>query len=72
MSRSDINTLSVEERITLMEELWASFERDRIEYPAPAWHQEVLTQRVRREEKCFIPFEKAKIMLKNHNVIQLI
>ena len=60
MTRSDINTLSVEERISLMEELWASFERDRIEYPTPAWHREVLTQRMQREEKRFVPFEKAK------------
>ncbi len=60
MSRSDINAMTVEERISLMEELWASFERDHIEYPTPSWHQEVLMQRMQREEKRFVPFEKAK------------
>ena len=58
MSRNDIANMSVEERVALMEELWASFNHDDLEYPVPAWHEKVLEQRA--QKKNFIPFEEAK------------
>ena len=60
MSKNDIVHMSAEERVALMEELWASFDRDNLEYPVPAWHEEVLAQRAHRDKSNFIPFEEAK------------
>ena len=58
MSKNEIAKMSVEERIALMEELWASFDRDDLEYPVPAWHEKILEER--SQQKKFIPFEEAK------------
>ena len=60
MSRNEISKMTVEERVALMEELWASFDRDDLEYPVPTWHEEVLKQRAQQEDNTFIPFEKVK------------
>ena len=60
MSKNNIANMSIEERVALMEELWASFDRDSLEYPVPAWHEEVLQQRMQQEEKNFIPLDKVK------------
>ena len=60
MSKSDIANMSVEERIALMGELWASFDHDGLEYPVPVWHEEVLEERMQQEENNFIPFDKVK------------
>ena len=60
MSKNDIVHMSAKERLALMEELWASFERDNLEYPVPAWHEEVLKQRAQKNTSNFIPFEEAK------------
>ena len=62
MSRNDIENMSAEERIVLMEELWASFDRDDLEYPVPAWHKEILEERANSND--FVPFEKAKEQLR--------
>lgn len=60
MSRNDISKMSVEERVALMEELWASFDRDDLEYPVPAWHAKVLKERANQDESHFIPLEEVK------------
>ena len=60
MSRNDIANMSVEERVALMEELWASFDRDNLEHPVPAWHEEILTQREKQTHHHFIPLEEVK------------
>ncbi len=60
MSKNNIADMSVEERVALMEELWASFDRDGLEYPVPDWHKDVLSQRANSTDKQFIPFEEAK------------
>ncbi len=60
MSRNEIAKMSVEERVALMEELWASFDRDSLEYPVPAWHKEVLKERANKDNSYFIPFGEAK------------
>lgn len=44
MSRNDIAKMSVEEHVALMEELWASFDRDALEYPVPVWHKKILEE----------------------------
>jgi hypothetical protein len=63
MSRNEIAKMSVEERVALMEELWASFDRDELEYPAPAWHEEILHERTQADSADFVPFEEAKASL---------
>jgi len=60
MSNNEISQMSVEERVALMEALWESFDRDRLEYPTPAWHEEVLKQRAQKDDSHFIPLEKVK------------
>jgi len=60
MSRNEISKMSVSERVALMEELWASFDRDDLEYPVPHWHEKVLEERVNSKDEDFIPFEEAK------------
>jgi len=39
MSRNEIAKMSVEESVALMEELWASFDRNSLEYPVPDWYE---------------------------------
>jgi len=60
MSRNDIENMSAKERIALMEEIWASFDRDDLEYPVPQWHKEVLAQRAKSKEKDFISLAELK------------
>jgi hypothetical protein len=60
MSRNEIAKMSVEERVALMEELWASFDRDDLEYPVPAWHEEVLNERAKKDDTHFMSFEEVK------------
>ena len=63
MSGNDIENMSAKERIALMEEIWASFDRDGLEYPVPVWHKQVLKERANSKRDKFIPFEKAKEQL---------
>ena len=60
MSRNEISKMTVEERVALMEELWASFDRDGFEYPVPAWHEEVLNERAKKDDSHFMSFEEVK------------
>ena len=60
MSRNEIDNMSVEERVALMEELWASFDRDNLEYPIPSWHEKVLKDREDKDESQFISFDEVK------------
>jgi len=59
MSQNDIAKMSVEERVALMEALWASFD-DGEAYPVPQWHEEILKQRAAYKEEDLIPFSEAK------------
>jgi hypothetical protein len=52
--------MSVQERLALMEELWASFDRDALEYPVPRWHEEILNRRQVRDNVRIESFEDAK------------
>jgi putative addiction module component (TIGR02574 family) len=60
MSQNEISKMSVKERIALMEELWASFERDGLDYPVPAWHEELLNERAKKDDSHFLSFDKVK------------
>ncbi len=60
MSRNEIAKMSVEERVALMEDLWASFDRDNLEYPVPMWHEEVLKERADSKEEEFISLPEVK------------
>jgi len=60
MSRNEIANMTVEERVALMEELWASFDRDGLEYPVPAWHEEILNERAKKDDSHFLPFDEVK------------
>lgn len=60
MSRNEIAKMSVEERVALMEDLWASFDRDDLEYPVPAWHEKVLEERVNSKDEDFISLAEVK------------
>jgi len=60
MSRNEISKMSVEERVALMEELWASFDRDNLEYPIPEWHEKVLEERANSKDEDFISLFELK------------
>jgi hypothetical protein len=60
MSNNDIANMSILERVSLMEELWSSFEKDGLEYPTPKWHEEILNQRASKDSSHFISFDEAK------------
>jgi len=65
MSRNEIAKMTVAERIALMEELWASFDRDGLEYPAPKWHEKVLNERANSKDDDFLPLEEVKKYLQS-------
>ncbi len=58
-----LDQMSVEEKLQLMEVIWADLARNPDDIPSPAWHKEVLDECLRRaesgEEK-FIDFEEMK------------
>jgi len=60
MSRNDIAKMSVEERVALMEELWASFDRDSLEYPVPVWHKKILEERADSRDEDFISLDEVR------------
>lgn len=45
MSISEINKMSVEERLTAMEQIWDSQCHEVVEPESPSWHEEVLNER---------------------------
>ncbi|HIP28894.1 MAG TPA: hypothetical protein EYG82_06950 [Sulfurovum sp.] len=65
MSRNEIAKMTVAERVALMEELWASFDRDDLEYPTPAWHEKVLEERATSKDEDFISFAEVKKSLQS-------
>jgi hypothetical protein len=60
MSSNDIAKMSIAERVSLMEELWASFEKDDLQYPTPKWHKDILEQREQKDNSHFLSFDDAK------------
>jgi putative addiction module component (TIGR02574 family) len=51
MSLHDLKQMSVNERIYLMEQLWASFQYDDHKIDSPTWHKEILSDRKERYKK---------------------
>ena len=48
---SELERMSVTERLQAMDQLWDSLIRDGDEIPSPDWHQEVLTDRKARAQR---------------------
>ena len=48
---SEINKMSVTERLQVMEQLWDTLCRDATELPSPQWHGDVLADRKERAER---------------------
>ena len=48
---SQIERMSVTERLQVMDQLWDSLNRNGDEIPSPEWHQEVLTDRKARAQR---------------------
>ena len=51
MSISDINSMSVAQKMYLMEQLWDSFKQNETQLASPAWHEEVLKSRKERYKR---------------------
>ena len=51
MSINDINSMSIAERMYLMEQLWDSFKQNEDDLASPAWHETVLKERKERYER---------------------
>jgi len=64
---SQIERMSVTERLRMMEQLWESLCREAPELPSPAWHREVLAkrkERAKRGEAKFLTLEQLKARLR--------
>ncbi|HXQ70246.1 MAG TPA: addiction module protein [Pyrinomonadaceae bacterium] len=48
---SEIEMMSVPERLRVMDQLWASLNRCGDEIPSPDWHQDVLAERKARAQR---------------------
>jgi len=48
---SQIESMSVAERLQAMDQLWDSLNRDGDEIPSPDWHQDVLADRKARAQR---------------------
>jgi len=47
MSISEINKMTVQERLTVMEQIWDSLCHEKEELPSPQWHEQVVEERKR-------------------------
>ena len=50
LSKSEIKSMSLTERLQAMELLWRSFSDSEDEVPSPDWHGEVLSERLAKVE----------------------
>ena len=67
MSALEIQQLPREEKLRLMEALWADLSRDEAEVESPAWHADALretAERVARREEKVLDWERAKAELR--------
>ncbi|WP_456429258.1 addiction module protein [Nitratifractor sp.] len=53
MSVEELEKLSVDERLRMMEALWESLERTPEALDAPDWHREILEKRVSKNGKLY-------------------
>jgi len=67
MSTLEIQQLPRQEKLRLMEALWADLSRDEAEVESPAWHADALretAERVARGEEKVLDWEQAKTKLR--------
>ncbi len=50
MNIAEINSMSSSERLETMERIWDALCHDAVEPSSPAWHEDVLNERLRRIE----------------------
>ena len=50
MSMSDINKMSIAQKLYLMEQLWDSLRQEENDLTSPAWHKNLLEERRQRYE----------------------
>lgn len=67
MSAFEIQQLPRQEKLKLMETLWADLSRDEAELESPAWHADALREtaaRRERGEETLLDWEEAKAKLR--------
>ena len=65
---SQIDRMSVTERLQAMDQLWDSLTRDSDEIPSPEWHQDVLAERKARAQRGdarFLTLDQLRSRLRN-------
>ncbi len=65
---SDIERMSVTERLRAMDQLWDSLTRDGDERPSPDWHKDVLADRrarAQRREAKFLTLDQLRSCLRS-------
>lgn len=63
-----LDTMSVQEKLILMERLWVDLSRHPQDIPTPDWHGDILAQRiaaVREERTQFVDWDEAKQRLRD-------
>jgi len=67
MSALEIQQMPRQEKLKLMEALWADLSRDEAEFESPAWHADALretSERVARGEEKILSWKQAKAKLR--------
>ena len=62
-----LGKMTREQKLRIMEELWADLSRDESQFESPAWHGDVLRERaaaVKSGKETFIDWEEAKKQLR--------
>lgn len=63
-----LEEMTIEEKLQVMEALWADLTKNPEDFPSPAWHREVLDERerkVRDGEEQYVDWETAKKQLRD-------
>jgi putative addiction module component (TIGR02574 family) len=63
MSALDIQKMSVQDRLEMMEAIWESFSYEQIDIDSPDWHQNILEKRKQKLESAnaeFVTIETLK------------
>jgi len=67
MKEADLTSMSVDERLRMMESLWASLDHEAVPMESPDWHGDVLAQRKAKLETGEATFISLKT-LKTYNL----
>jgi putative addiction module component (TIGR02574 family) len=60
---SELNKLSIEDRMILLEKIWSSLKQESDALESPAWHEDILSERRRKiksGEADIVPIEKLR------------